>query len=162
MDIGSILAILALAIIAIAFIVRPLFEKNGFEDTYQGRRISSLLAERDRVLTILQELDMDHAMGKIVEGDYVDQRSVLVAKGARVLKNIDLQRDGGNLRQESGEVVSDTAKLENLIEAAIAQMRVTKPEESGKYCGQCGNVLLGGDHFCSRCGAPVPAMETEG
>ena len=91
MDIGSILAILALAIFVFAFIVRPLFEVEGIKDTYYGRELSSLLAERERILTILQELDVDYAMGKIVERDYGEQRSNLVTRGATVLKNIDIQ-----------------------------------------------------------------------
>lgn len=161
MDIGSILAILALAIFAFTFIARPLFERKDFKDTYYGRQLSNLLAERERILTILQELDMDYAMGKIDERDYVDQRSLLVRRGATVLKNIDLQRDAHDLRGESGEAVSATEQLESLVEAAIAQKRSLKSEVLSNYCSQCGNALYAGDKFCSRCGAPIVAVETE-
>ena len=54
MDIGSIMAIFALGIFVFTFIARPFFEKKGVKDTYYGRQLSSLLAERDRILTILQ------------------------------------------------------------------------------------------------------------
>lgn len=161
MDIGSILAILALAIFAFTFITRPLFEKKGFKETYHGRQLSNLLAERERILTILQELDMDYTMGKIDERDYADQRSALVRRGATILKNIDLQREAHDLRGESGEAVSAAEQLESLVEAAIAQKRTPKSEVLSNYCGQCGNALYAGDKFCSRCGAPIVAVETE-
>lgn len=162
MDIGSILAILAVAIFAFAFIARPFFEKKGIKDTYYGRELSSLLAERERILTILQELDMDYAMGKIVERDYDDQRSNLVTRGATVLKNIDLQRAEQNLHQESGEADSAAEQLESLIEAAITQKRKTKPTGTlSNFCGQCGNALHAGGQFCSRCGEPIAVVEIE-
>lgn len=158
MDLGSILVILALAIVAVGFIARPLFEQNGFIDTYQGTGLSKLLAERERILTILQELDMDFTMGKIAENDYVDQRSMLVTRGATVLKNIDMQRAA---KPDASEVLVDKEQLDLQIEAAIAQKRKPKAEATNNFCGQCGNGLYEGDHFCSVCGTPVPTLETE-
>ena len=161
MDIGSIMAILALGIFVFTFIARPFFEKKGVKDTYYGRQLSSLLAERDRILTILQELDLDYAMGKIIERDYADQRSTLVTRGATVLKNIDLQQEEFDLRKESGNALIATEQVDSLIEAAITLKRKTKRGALSNYCGQCGNALQAGDQFCSRCGEPIVVMEAE-
>jgi hypothetical protein len=89
MDLGSILIILALILVTVAFVGHPLMRGVGLEVTEINRRLSELLAERDRVLAGLEELDMDHAMDKVLQEDYLVQRGSLVSRGAEVLKAID-------------------------------------------------------------------------
>ena len=90
MDIGSILIILAITIVTVAFISKPLVEKRGYVVTDSDRRVSTLQAQRDQILTVLQELEMDHAMGKVEGEDYQSQRAAMVSRGAAVLKELDL------------------------------------------------------------------------
>ena len=93
MDIGSILFLLALLILIGLFIARPLFDRdapsNAHEDDQTEHEVSTLLAEQDRVLNALQELDFDHALGKIPEDEYPAQRSLLLQRGADVLRQLD-------------------------------------------------------------------------
>ena len=102
MDLGSILVTLAIAIIVVGFVARPIIEKRGYAVTEANRRLSALQAQRDQILTVLQELDMDQAMGKIQGKDYEAQRSDLVSRGAAVLKELD--RLSGVTVQTSGQV----------------------------------------------------------
>jgi hypothetical protein len=157
MDIGSILIILAIAIVTVAYISKPFVEKSGYAVTDLDRRTSALQAQRDQILTVLQELDMDHAMGKIEGQDYESQRSVLVSRGAAVLKELDLLAGGAPKSETQADFV--TKALEDQIEAAVSQMRSGGGEEDLNFCPQCGTKLVSGDHFCSNCGTAIKTGE---
>ena len=160
MDIGSIFIILAILIIIVAYIARPLVENRGFAVTEADRRYSRLQARRDQVLTILQELDMDHSMGKIPQEDYDAQRAILVARGASVLKEMDQFRKPGKAsRLTNGSKDVATSQLEAQIEEAVSQMRTEQSGLDAKYCSNCGNALEGGDLFCVGCGTPIKVGE---
>jgi hypothetical protein len=93
MDIGSLLVILALLLLVGLFISRPLLERKEIRitsaDILEDHEHSALLAERDRILTSLEELDFDYAVGKIPAEDYPILRRTLVQKGADVLRALD-------------------------------------------------------------------------
>lgn len=149
MDLGSILIILALALLAAAFIARPLVEHKGASIAEEDRRLSTFQAERDRVLDALQELDSDHAMKKIMPGDYQIQRATLLARGAEILKAID--------KMEAVAVESSSEMdLEAELEVAVARLRRVRRGTSGGFCGACGGAVVAGDSFCSHCGASLP------
>ena len=59
MDIGSIFLILAILIPTAIFIARPLFDHKAVSISEEDRQYSHWLAERDRALNALQELDFD-------------------------------------------------------------------------------------------------------
>lgn len=114
MDIGSLLLIVALLIFVGLFIGRPLLERKSVSVSQEERDFSSLLAERDRILNALLELDFDFSLGKIPEQDYPIQREIMLQKGANVLRQID----------ERASQTKDE-DVEALIEAAIAARRAT-------------------------------------
>lgn len=93
MEIGSMFLILALLVLVGLFVGRPLFDKQSLPNPEQDKRndhqLSTLLAERDQVLHALHELDLDYSLGKIPEEDYPNERAVLVARGARILSDLD-------------------------------------------------------------------------
>jgi hypothetical protein len=155
MDIGSILIMLAITILVIAFIARPFAARGGSMVSQGEQRLSALQAERDKVLSLIQELELDHAAGKIPDEDYLPQRTSLVQHGAEVLREID------GLQPVRPEAAARTAPdLESQIEVAVARLRqTTKAETSPGYCAKCGKPLVPGDRFCSHCGAPVPVGE---
>ena len=114
MDIGSIFLILGLLVIVAVFIGRPFFEHKTSEVVQAGHEQSSLLAERDRLLDTLQELDFDYALGKIPEDEYPVQRATLVQQGAEILRALDAY-----------QVEAPSQAAEERLEAAIAARRVT-------------------------------------
>jgi hypothetical protein len=93
MEIGSIFLILALLVLVGLFIARPIFERKAFPisslEDRKDHELSGLLAERDRILTALQELDFDYTLGKIPAEDYPAQRAGLLQRGADMLRRID-------------------------------------------------------------------------
>lgn len=179
MDIGSIFLLLALLILTALYISRPLLAplEVGLtpEEDEKEHELSTLLAERDRVLTALEELDFDNTLGKIPEEDYPGQRERLLMQGAEVLRNLD---------QLQGEI-SD-AEIEERIEAAIAERRTAagnrddvfadqqphavivdaddevevqlaarrraRQDKSAGFCPQCGRPVQKSDRFCPKCG----------
>ena len=118
MDIGSIFLILALLVLVGLFIGRPLFERKAISVSEEEHELSSLLAERDRLLNALQELDFDYSLGKIPEDDYPAQRALLVQKGADILRQLDTY--------QPEEVDADAR-----IETAIAARRVASTGSTG-------------------------------
>ena len=181
MDIGSIFLILGLLVLVVLFISRPLFEKQSVAVSQTEHDLSALLAERDRILSALQELDFDYSLKKIPEDEYPAQRTRLVQKGADVLRAIDeLQEEQsaedaeGRLEaaiaaRKSGSYPADSPDTEIVdragvdrpvspapdddLEAQIAVRRRTRNEKAGGFCPQCGGPVQKSDRFCPKCGS---------
>lgn len=181
MDIGSIFLILGLLVVVGIFISRPFFERQAKPVTQAEHQRSALLAERDRIINALQELDFDHAMGKLPEEDYPAQRALLLQQGADVLRQLDafepaVQR--GALSEEAearleaaiaarrGEVSlpvgangssvrTVAASPDDALEVLIAGRRRTRKEKAAGFCPQCGNPVQVSDRFCPKCGTTL-------
>jgi hypothetical protein len=161
MDIGSLLIVFALLIVIVAFIVQPLFENRPGMAAQVNRHDSELWAERDQVLMNLQELDMDHAMGKISGEEYERQRMVWVARGAAILRELDRLEGVKPIGPAagSGEADRNLQDLEAQIEMEIRRRRGLVKEGTAKYCPKCGNKLHADDRFCTRCGSELNVIE---
>ncbi len=170
MDLGSILLILALALLVALFISRPFMDRKMEAEPLVERAAavradherSMLLAERDQVLNALKELEFDHTIGKIPEEDYPGQRGALMSKGAEVLRRLDVltpgQSEAGSVEDRLEAALAErrarrgglTQPSEDPYEAALAARRVNKSEQ---FCPQCGKAIQKSDRFCARCGA---------
>jgi hypothetical protein len=190
MDLGSIFLIIAILALVAIFIGRPLIEAKP-KDTAAAQlfagaarddqKRSALLAERDRVLNALSELDFDHAVGKIPEEDYPEQRRTLLEHGAQLLREL----DGFETQEAAGEkamTFADSAEarleaaiavrrmmrapavsvppagnggpaVDDDIEIQIAARRRLRLEKAAGFCPQCGGPVQKSDRFCPKCGA---------
>ena len=90
MDLGAVFLLLLIFIIVALFVAWP-FIKHRRVQVESGHEISSLLAECDRVLNAIQELDFDNSLGKIPPEDYPAQRKALLQMGAEILRQLDNQ-----------------------------------------------------------------------
>jgi TolA-binding protein len=154
MDIGSFIVGLAIAIVAFAFVAKPLFTHEGVRVTQEDRRLSQLQANHERLLRSLQELEMDFAMGKITQDDYQEQRAQYVAEGASTLREID-EITG------SSEELSRARDLDAEIEAAVEQLRTKDAGDRAQFCPTCGNAVLSEDQFCTSCGESLSVEGSE-
>ena len=148
MELAALLVVLALALVAAAFIGRPLREGSAREPDERERRLSALRAEQDQTLALLDELDMDYTMGRIEPEDYQASRSARISRGAALLREIDelsAEAPLADATRASPAMASD-------LEARVAQLRA----RAGGFCSNCGSPLVLGDRFCSRCGHPAP------
>ncbi len=166
MDIGSVLLILALAVLVGVFIAQPLLEHRSRAVTEAEQQRSALLAERDRILTALEELEFDYQLGKIPEEDYPLQRAALLKRGADVLRQLDALEGDTPTGQTDTERLAAALEArraqkqamldpDDEVEALLAARRARKREKAAGFCGQCGAPLHTGDRFCPRCGTPV-------
>jgi hypothetical protein len=121
--VAALLFVLALTLLVGLFVARPFIQPHTVpsaavrsEEEHQEHVRSNLLAERDRVLEALHELDFDNALGKIPPEDYPVQRAVLLQTGAEVLRQLDeIEVRAGGKRK--------AASTEDRIEAAVAAHR---------------------------------------
>jgi hypothetical protein len=161
MEFAWLFVALAITTAVVAFVARPIVKHRGFEVTSADRRLSSLEAERDQILSVIQELDMDFAAGKLSESTYREQRGEWFERGAAILKELDEmgQLQGGGMDWKDWIPTVDADDLEAEIEAAVSRRRKRQSMDPWAYCSQCGNKLQEGDRFCAKCGSKVNVAE---
>jgi NADH pyrophosphatase NudC (nudix superfamily) len=189
MDIGSIFLVFALLILVAWFISQPLFERrppSGANSALSRAEhdLSTLLAERDRIIQLLQELDFDNKLGKIPEEDYPDQRNILLQRGAEILRQLDDRQTkipagplsehqemaiaARRIQQSGAAVVAAVSPRKNgnglsapddELERQIAARRRNRKEKTGGFCPKCGKPIQMSDKFCPKCGAKVSALQ---
>ncbi|MEN6408435.1 MAG: zinc ribbon domain-containing protein [Anaerolineaceae bacterium] len=166
MDLGSIFLILAALILVALFVSRPWMENSSREsltvepaDDCQARQRSERMAERDRVVDALRELDFDARLGKIPEDEYSVQRAALVQRGADLLRELDLlQGTDAVSESQSALPCSDlplSTHTDDRLEEMIQMRRKQKNESVSGFCPRCGKPVLKSDRFCSKCGAAI-------
>ncbi len=181
MDLGSIFLILALLTLVGLFISRPFFEQKtrsrNSHTTPEEQKYSALMAEHDRVLNALAELDFDYTVGKIPEEDYPAQRLSLLKGGAEVLRALDEYQPTDSVPLETAEArieaaiaarratlrpalsasgaAGDQPAADDDIEVNIANRRRARQEKSAGFCPQCGGPVQKSDRFCPKCGAAL-------
>jgi hypothetical protein len=167
MDLSAVFFLLSVLILVCMYLYAPFSARARQSDPQEEHELSSLLAERDRLINALQELDFDHNLGKIPAEDYPVQRAELLRKGADVLRRLDA-------RQARAPVETAEARLENAaaaqradqaaqpdrssglsddeIESRIAARRRQLKERAAGFCPRCGQAVLVSDRFCPGCG----------
>jgi hypothetical protein len=169
MDLGAVLLLIALLLLVGLFLAAPLMNNSTRRTSEESPEVSSLLAERDRVIAALQELDFDFKLGKIPEEDYPAQRLSLVQEGADTLRKLDLlapaldaarsgtldansrlEQDAAAGRADSGRASRELADDE--IESMLAARRGARRARSAGFCPRCGKPVLTTDQFCPNCG----------
>jgi hypothetical protein len=187
MDLGSIFLIFTVILLVGLFISRPFIDRQQATHSTpvnpndnRDQQHSTLMAEYDRVLNTLQEMDFDYILGKISDADYHQQRALILQSGAELLHQLDASR------QESGGLSTgeSTPTAEDRLEAAIAARRADSPvhqpapvivatgpnddlealisqrrgARQGKaagFCPKCGKPVQVSDRFCPKCGATL-------
>ena len=114
MELGAVLLLAAVAIGVGFFVAVPFMEGRRVATGASDQELSSLLAERDRLINALQELDFDYTLGKIPAEAYPAQREELLRNGADVLRRIDAL---------SISASPEGSDAESRIEAAVAARR---------------------------------------
>ena len=165
MDLGAILLLLAVLLGVGFFLAAPLMRGATPPGLDESPEASALLAERDRVITALQELDFDFNLGKIPEDAYPEQRASLLQRGAEILRKLDelapaastdrsdagarieaAAAGGGDLTRAAGPLQDDK------IESMLAARRAGRRAKSAGFCPRCGKPVLTTDRFCPNCG----------
>ena len=165
MELTAIFFALAVLILVGMYLYAPFMERRARPVTEEEHELSALMAERDRVINSLQELDFDFKLGKIPENDYPTQRASLLQKGADILRQIDslapqaasaqdtearLERAIAARRADSSNAKPDVS--DDDIESMISSRRKGRPTKSAGFCPRCGKPVMVTDRFCPSCG----------
>lgn len=164
MDAGAIfLIILVLAGVAV-FVTWPSLKHRRIQQAAPGQELSALLAERDRILKEIQELDFDNTLGKIPADEYPVQRQALIQSGVGILRRIDSMRPAEPAVErlkslefplEAPVLAAANQATDDDLEMLIAKRRATRKEKTGGFCPKCGKPFMKSDQFCSCCGQPL-------
>jgi hypothetical protein len=172
MELTAIFFSLAVLVLVGIYLYAPFMERRARRVTEEEHELSALMAERDRIVNSLQELDFDFKLGKIPEEDYPTQRASLLQRGADILRKIDaLASPSPYGRGDRGEGQDTEARLEKVIaarrpdasvaaveisdddlEAMISTRRKGRKEKSAGFCPRCGKPVMVTDRFCPSCG----------
>lgn len=150
--------------VIVLFVTRPFFKRRRVRAGESNREISSLLAERERLLTALEELDFDQSLGKIPDEDYPTQRALLLQKGADVLRQLDTltaetKSRSGRISQSHVSATKPVAALsEEDLEDLLARRRNTRKDKTAGFCPKCGKPVLQSDAFCPSCGNTLKSV----
>ena len=158
MDLGAIFLLILVFVFILFFVTRPFFVRQRFhsvEKMEESRKLSFLLAERERLLTTLQDLDSDQALDKIPAEDYSGQRVELLKKGAEVLRQIDdltVHSDNGKDNPPGRPSPTPVALSDDELEELLARRRTIRKDKTGGFCPKFGKPVLFSDAFCPTCG----------
>jgi rubrerythrin len=169
MDIGAIFFTLAVITLVGMYVGQPYIQHRGRRATHEDQEYSALLAEYDRAVTTLQELDFDNSLGKVPAEDYPRQRAELLAKGADLLRKLDamqpqtssrdaesrMEAAAASMRADASAKKTDTVLDDDDLEAMIAARRKTHKVKSAGFCPKCGKPILVSDRFCPSCGKAI-------
>lgn len=161
MELAAVFLLLLVFAFIVLFVSRPLFVRERIRYAGESPQLSALLAERERLLIALQELDSDQALGKIPAEDYPVQRTELLQKGVDILRRIDAlvpAPEKAAAAQASGLAapVSSPAPLtDEILEELLSQRRNLRKEKAGGFCPKCGKPVSISDVFCPSCGTPL-------
>lgn len=167
---GAIFLILALALLVGVYVSQPFLTPTRRKVvSAHEHELSSLMAERDRLITALQELDFDYTLGKIPLEDYPAMRALLLQQGATILRKLDtLVPQSAHATDAESRIEAaiaahraDAAVTKNAptsdddLESLIAARRSMRKERANGFCPKCGKPILKSDKFCPHCGKPT-------
>ncbi|NOT05491.1 MAG: zinc ribbon domain-containing protein [Anaerolineales bacterium] len=167
MELGSIFLVLAVVLLIGVYIYAPFTKLARHARTNESLEVSALKAERDRVINSLQELDFDFKLGKIPSGEYPDQRTSLMQKGADILRQLDelapvstsvilaetrIEKAAAAGRADSASNAPALDISDDDLESMIVARRKAHKSKSAGFCPKCGKPVLVTDKFCPSCG----------
>ena len=158
----SIFLALGITVFVALYLYAPLLDGRARRVTAEEHELSTLLAERERTLSALQELDFDYKLGKVPEEDYPTQRANLLQKGAAILKRLDeltpqtshsikdadIERAIASCRRK----ISASSLTDDDIESLVVNRRKGRKTKTAGFCPKCGKAVLESDKFCPACG----------
>ncbi len=169
MDIAALFFTLSVLTLVGVYIAQPYVRRGRRHGRREDHERSALLAEYDRTVNALQEMDFDYTLGKIPEEDFSKNRSELLVRGADLLRRLDALQPQPEGHDAQGRVEAAVAARradaaangpalapeDDDLEAMIARRRKMRKEKSAGFCPKCGKPIQVSDRFCPSCGKAV-------
>jgi len=148
MEFSSILIVIIIFILSGVFIMRPFLVDEKTPGRASSSRTDSLLAEKDRLLLAIEELDQEFELDKISSAEHNRNRDILLAEAAEVIKQLDkIQKPS-----KSKKKVSAPPETDDDLERMISDRRQQLKSEKSLSCPKCEKAIDKGAQFCSHCG----------
>jgi hypothetical protein len=162
MEPGAIFLLFVVLLLAVLFVIQP-FTKHWHIKAQSSHEISALLAERERALNALTELDFDKGIDKIPVDEYFAQRASLIQKGSEIIRRLDEIRGKHAAPVEEKATQASSEQDSNLpsdedLEDLIARRRTMRNQKAAGFCPNCGKPILQSDKFCPSCGQIVNSI----
>lgn len=169
MSFGAILVglgLLCLSVIVVARLWRqqsgqtPIPEASSAAPVRQTAQ-AAFEAQRDAAYAALADLDFDHSLGKLNEGDYRAVRARLLAQAVAALHGLDAA--AADIESQVEALIRSRRAASQSNDRAQNEQRSLTLRPSGRnapaalYCVGCGATLRPNDRFCGKCATPVAA-----
>lgn len=147
MTLLSFIIVLFVFIMAGLIVVRPFQGSDAGKISRTAGLYDSLLAERERLLSAIEELDLDLELKKVSTSQHAQARAGLLSQAADVLRDLDKISKPKTGKKKAVKVRSDDE-----LEKMIRDRRKKLQEQKTIFCKSCGNPIAADDQFCSHCG----------
>jgi hypothetical protein len=159
MNLGAVFLTIVVLVLVTLFVAQP-FTSHWRMKTQSSHQVSSLLAERERALNALIELDFDNGIGKVPAEEYSIQRTSLIQRGSEILRQLDELQAAEALRSNRSvkpNAAIQTAKplSDEELEDMVAKRRSAQNHKTAGFCPNCGKPIYKSDIFCPSCGQAV-------
>ena len=121
-----------------------------------GRTRAALERDKGLVLRAIKELEFDHAMGKVADGDFTEIRDRLRARALRLMR----QLEGADAYRQAIErdlASRVPAARPGAVTPAPKATTADTPTPVGQFCPQCGAAADADARFCRMCGRALEA-----
>jgi hypothetical protein len=148
MAFSSFLIVLVIFFLAGIFIVRPFLVEQNISTPVVPKKYDSLRAEKERLLSSIEDLDLEYDLQKISSQEHIRNRDILLSKAAEILVQLDKleKKVPKNMR------VSTFVENEDDLEAMIETRRRELKGDKSRYCSHCGKAVKPEDQYCRKCG----------
>jgi hypothetical protein len=146
--------------------LQPLAARVEVEAPVLAEGRTRMALERDKVLTLrsIKELEFDHAMGKVSDGDFAEMRNRLRARALRLIQQLEgttvyrerIEKDlESRLRASVGQGFSPAASSPEAMASSpegLPHVRGAHVRGAGATCAKCGTESDIDARFCKMCG----------
>ena len=148
MTFSSLIIVIFIFLLAGLIVIRPFLDQDKRLKRDGSSRYDSLLAERERLYSAVEELDLNLELNKISAEEHTQSRKELLVEAAAVLKKI--EEHPFQARNPARE--SRPAEADDELERMIAERRQALQAAREDRCPACGKGVSPADQFCSSCG----------
>ena len=148
MVVSSFLIVLVIFILAGVIIIRPFLVEMDTRRAPVPKKYDSLTAEKERLLSSIEDLDLEFDLEKISSREHTRNRDILLSQAAEVIKQLDKLEKNIPAKKRISSTTDSEDDLEEMIEARRRELKEDKPS----YCSHCGKAVKPEDQFCGQCG----------
>lgn len=150
------IAIAVMIVAAFAVVAYPLLNNTRETGSLNPGRIDpaleSLVVQRDATYAAIKDLEFDHAMGKLSDGDFKSMRAKYEAKAASILQELDNSEASHQRKRPAANADAIEREVQTLRQRSQNPARASGSAQS---CPKCGTPHTASDAFCSKCGTSL-------